>query len=224
MGTVVYIPELDGGENGEAGDLGDGCFVVEDRGLRVQGDHVDLHRSFGADGCVERACSEQPRRHGHRAGTTLRPHGVALTGLSSGRPRRRAARSRLSRYADGSMLPLQGRSAAAIVVLLTLYACSSNGEDEGGSKKDDPRAFPGGPATSEDGGITPNDKRGDATSDGALDDADSGLRADADASVDANPPQPAVRFIGRFDSKRSCRSQGGLAGRAHSRTLLRERR
>jgi 3D (Asp-Asp-Asp) domain-containing protein len=36
MGTVLYIPELDG--------IGtsDGCFVVEDRGLRVQGEHVDI--------------------------------------------------------------------------------------------------------------------------------------------------------------------------------------
>lgn len=35
MGTVVYIPELDGAPL-------DGCFVVEDRGLRVKGDHVDI--------------------------------------------------------------------------------------------------------------------------------------------------------------------------------------
>lgn len=40
MGTVLYIPELDGieGDGGKS----DGCFVVEDRGLRVQGDHVDI--------------------------------------------------------------------------------------------------------------------------------------------------------------------------------------
>jgi 3D (Asp-Asp-Asp) domain-containing protein len=36
MGTVIYIPELDGVEGV------DGCFVVEDRGLRVQGEHVDI--------------------------------------------------------------------------------------------------------------------------------------------------------------------------------------
>lgn len=36
MGTVVYLPELDGVEGS------DGCFVVEDRGSRVQGDHVDI--------------------------------------------------------------------------------------------------------------------------------------------------------------------------------------
>lgn len=38
MGTVVYIPELDGA--GEP--ASDGCFVVEDRGVRVQGEHVDV--------------------------------------------------------------------------------------------------------------------------------------------------------------------------------------
>jgi 3D (Asp-Asp-Asp) domain-containing protein len=38
MGTVVYLPELDGA--GEP--ASDGCFVVEDRGVRVQGEHVDI--------------------------------------------------------------------------------------------------------------------------------------------------------------------------------------
>jgi 3D (Asp-Asp-Asp) domain-containing protein len=43
MGTVVYIPELDGApRGGEAGETLDGCFVVEDRGLRVKGEHVDI--------------------------------------------------------------------------------------------------------------------------------------------------------------------------------------
>lgn len=36
MGTALYIPELDGVGSS------DGCFVVEDRGLRVQGEHVDI--------------------------------------------------------------------------------------------------------------------------------------------------------------------------------------
>ncbi len=36
MGTVIYIPELDGVEGS------DGCFVVEDRGMKVQGEHVDI--------------------------------------------------------------------------------------------------------------------------------------------------------------------------------------
>ena len=40
MGTVIYIPELDG--VGAGGAMSDGCFVVEDRGLKVQGEHVDV--------------------------------------------------------------------------------------------------------------------------------------------------------------------------------------
>jgi 3D (Asp-Asp-Asp) domain-containing protein len=40
MGTVIYIPELDG--IAAAGEPLDGCFVVEDRGLRVKGEHVDI--------------------------------------------------------------------------------------------------------------------------------------------------------------------------------------
>ena len=42
MGTVIYIPELDGAPRGESGETTDGCFVVEDRGLRVKGEHVDI--------------------------------------------------------------------------------------------------------------------------------------------------------------------------------------
>ncbi len=42
MGTVVYIPELDGAPRGETGDTLDGCFVVEDRGMKVKGEHVDI--------------------------------------------------------------------------------------------------------------------------------------------------------------------------------------
>lgn len=42
MGTVVYIPELDGAPRGESGETHDGCFVVEDRGLKVKGEHVDI--------------------------------------------------------------------------------------------------------------------------------------------------------------------------------------
>lgn len=40
MGTVIYIPELDGARG--ATGTSDGCFVVEDRGLKVQGEHVDI--------------------------------------------------------------------------------------------------------------------------------------------------------------------------------------
>jgi 3D (Asp-Asp-Asp) domain-containing protein len=41
MGTVIYLPELDGVAANGSGPI-DGCFVVEDRGLRVQGEHVDI--------------------------------------------------------------------------------------------------------------------------------------------------------------------------------------
>jgi 3D (Asp-Asp-Asp) domain-containing protein len=42
MGTILYIPELDGVRGS------DGCFVVEDRGLKVQGDHVDIFTGIPA--------------------------------------------------------------------------------------------------------------------------------------------------------------------------------
>jgi 3D (Asp-Asp-Asp) domain-containing protein len=42
MGTMLYIPELDGVTPTAGGAPIDGCFVVEDRGLRVQGEHVDI--------------------------------------------------------------------------------------------------------------------------------------------------------------------------------------
>jgi 3D (Asp-Asp-Asp) domain-containing protein len=42
MGTVLYIPELDGVLRSTNEGAIDGCFVVEDRGLRVQGEHVDI--------------------------------------------------------------------------------------------------------------------------------------------------------------------------------------
>jgi len=41
MGTVLYIPELDGAARSD-GTPADGCFVVEDRGLKVEGSHVDI--------------------------------------------------------------------------------------------------------------------------------------------------------------------------------------
>jgi 3D (Asp-Asp-Asp) domain-containing protein len=40
MGTPIYIPELDGLELEEG--THDGCFVVMDRGAKVQGEHVDI--------------------------------------------------------------------------------------------------------------------------------------------------------------------------------------
>ncbi len=42
MGTVLYIPELDGAARDSEEGASDGCFVVEDRGLKVQGEHVDI--------------------------------------------------------------------------------------------------------------------------------------------------------------------------------------
>lgn len=42
MGTVVYVPELEGAIGASGGEPSDGCFVVEDRGLRVQGEHIDI--------------------------------------------------------------------------------------------------------------------------------------------------------------------------------------
>jgi 3D (Asp-Asp-Asp) domain-containing protein len=41
LGTVLYLPELDG-VRGASGGPSDGCFVVEDRGLKVQGEHIDV--------------------------------------------------------------------------------------------------------------------------------------------------------------------------------------
>ena len=41
MGTVLYIPELDGAARSDGTPV-DGCFVVEDRGLKVEGSHVDI--------------------------------------------------------------------------------------------------------------------------------------------------------------------------------------
>lgn len=41
LGTVLYVPELDG-VRGAASGPSDGCFVVEDRGLKVQGEHIDI--------------------------------------------------------------------------------------------------------------------------------------------------------------------------------------
>ena len=61
MGTVVYIPELDGAPRGADGTTMDGCFVVEDRGLRVKGEHVDIFTGFSAQTALlnERVPSNQ---------------------------------------------------------------------------------------------------------------------------------------------------------------------
>lgn len=42
LGTPIYIPEYDGAPRDEAGTPHDGCFIAQDRGLRVKGKHVDI--------------------------------------------------------------------------------------------------------------------------------------------------------------------------------------
>lgn len=42
LGTKVYILEYDGVARSPGGARHDGCFVAEDRGLKVVGDHVDI--------------------------------------------------------------------------------------------------------------------------------------------------------------------------------------
>jgi 3D (Asp-Asp-Asp) domain-containing protein len=43
LGTMIYIPELDGmPRDRESSALHDGCFIAQDRGLRVKGKHVDV--------------------------------------------------------------------------------------------------------------------------------------------------------------------------------------
>lgn len=42
LGTPIYIPEYDGAPRDEHGTLHDGCFIAQDRGLRVKGKHVDI--------------------------------------------------------------------------------------------------------------------------------------------------------------------------------------
>ncbi len=48
LGTVLYIPELDGVRGASSGSS-DGCFVVEDRGLKVQGEHIDIFTGLPAE-------------------------------------------------------------------------------------------------------------------------------------------------------------------------------
>lgn len=42
LGTALYVPELDGAPRDNAGTLHDGCFIAQDRGIRVKGKHVDF--------------------------------------------------------------------------------------------------------------------------------------------------------------------------------------
>jgi 3D (Asp-Asp-Asp) domain-containing protein len=62
MGTILYIPELDGVQRSESSsEAFDGCFRVEDRGLKVKGDHVDIFTGHPAQTAVmnERVPSNQ---------------------------------------------------------------------------------------------------------------------------------------------------------------------
>jgi 3D (Asp-Asp-Asp) domain-containing protein len=43
LGTALYVPEYDGLPRDAAGSMAhDGCFVAQDRGLKVKGNHVDV--------------------------------------------------------------------------------------------------------------------------------------------------------------------------------------
>lgn len=42
LGTALYVPELDGVPRDSAGTPHDGCFIAQDRGVRVKGKHVDF--------------------------------------------------------------------------------------------------------------------------------------------------------------------------------------
>ncbi|MFZ5891622.1 MAG: 3D domain-containing protein [Myxococcota bacterium] len=42
LGTALYVPELDGVPRDTAGTPHEGCFVAQDRGVRVKGKHVDF--------------------------------------------------------------------------------------------------------------------------------------------------------------------------------------
>ncbi len=48
LGTALYIPEYDGVPRDEAGTPHDGCFVAQDRGLKVQGEHIDVFTGLSA--------------------------------------------------------------------------------------------------------------------------------------------------------------------------------
>jgi len=50
LGTAIYVPELDGlPRDTEGKSAHDGCFLAQDRGLKVEGQHIDIftgHRSL----------------------------------------------------------------------------------------------------------------------------------------------------------------------------------
>jgi 3D (Asp-Asp-Asp) domain-containing protein len=42
LGTALYLPDYDGVPREEGGEPHDGCFIAQDRGVRVQGNHIDI--------------------------------------------------------------------------------------------------------------------------------------------------------------------------------------
>ncbi len=49
IGTPIYIPEYDGMPRDESGSsFHDGCFLVQDRGMKVTGKHVDIFTGYQA--------------------------------------------------------------------------------------------------------------------------------------------------------------------------------
>lgn len=49
LGTAIYVPELDGLPRDAAGtSTHDGCFLAEDRGVKIQGKHVDVFTGHSA--------------------------------------------------------------------------------------------------------------------------------------------------------------------------------
>jgi 3D (Asp-Asp-Asp) domain-containing protein len=49
LGTSLYIPEYDGVPRDPSGTTKhDGCFLAEDRGLAVKGQHVDVFTGYRA--------------------------------------------------------------------------------------------------------------------------------------------------------------------------------
>ena len=43
MGTAIYVPEFDGlPVDGARSGVHDGCFVAQDRGMKVKGEHIDV--------------------------------------------------------------------------------------------------------------------------------------------------------------------------------------
>lgn len=77
LGTPVYIAEYDGVPRTPGGALHDGCFVAEDRGLAVQGEHVDIFS--GDPRTTQHLNSQVPSNRGvHVYVGTARCHSASL--------------------------------------------------------------------------------------------------------------------------------------------------